>query len=158
VVELMRMAGIPVMQGLPQWALVRLAATATEADLPAGRLVLQQYDRARAVHVLTSGSVQILIRVGSDDLLVGVLRRPGELLGWSAFRAPYRYTATVRCESPSHVVTFPVEAFEDIFAEDPRLVSLVLRQVVAEVAERFEHARDLLCAPPRRGPVGSEGR
>jgi len=96
VVELLRLAGIPILRGLPQWALVRLAATATEADLPAGRLVVQQYDRARAVHVLTAGSVQVLIRVGADDLLVGVLRRPGELLGWSAFRPPYRYTATVR--------------------------------------------------------------
>jgi CRP-like cAMP-binding protein len=156
VVELMRLAGIPMLQGLPQRALLRLAATATEADLPAGRLVVQQYDRAWAVHVLYSGSVQILIRVGTEDLLVAVLRRPGELLGWSAFRPPYRYTATVRCESPCRVLTFPVEALDDIFARDPHVAHLVLRRVVAEVAERLEDARDLLRAPPRQGPVGGE--
>jgi hypothetical protein len=32
--------------------------------------------------------VQILLRIGEEDLLVAVVRRPGELLGWSAFRAP----------------------------------------------------------------------
>jgi hypothetical protein len=36
--------------------------------------------------------------------VVAVLRRPGELLGWSAFRAPYRYTASVRCEEPSELI------------------------------------------------------
>jgi CRP-like cAMP-binding protein len=156
VLELSQLAHIPLLQGLPQWALVRLAAAATEAHLSIGHLVLQQYDRARAVHVLIDGSVQVLVRVGTDDLLVGVLRRPGELLGWSAFRPPYRYTASIRCESVTHVVTFPVETFEDIFAEDPRLVPVVLRHVVAEVAERFDRARDLVCDPLRRGPIGSE--
>jgi CRP-like cAMP-binding protein len=155
-VELSRLAGVPLVQGLPQWAMARLAAAATEEDLPAGAVVLQQYDRARAVYVLAAGSVQILIRVGTEDLLVGVLRSPGQVLGWSAFRPPYRYTATVRCESPSHVIRFPVEAFEDVFAQDAQLGLLVLRRVVAGVAERFERARDLMQTPPRRGPVGSD--
>jgi len=117
---------------------------------------VQQYDRARAVHVLISGSVQVLIRVGPEDLLVSLVPGPGELLGWSAFRSPYRYTATVRCESPSRILTFPVEAFDDIFAQDPHVAHIVLRRVVAEVAQRFEDTRDLLIAPPRRGPVGSD--
>jgi hypothetical protein len=34
----MRLVGIRALRGLPQWALVRLAATATEADVPAGGL------------------------------------------------------------------------------------------------------------------------
>ena len=156
VVEVVRLAGIPLLEGLPQWALLRLAMVAEEAYLPPGQVVVQQYDRAGAVHVLVSGSVQILLRVGTEDLLVGVLRRPGEVLGWSAFRPPYRYTATVRCEAPSHIVTFPVEAFEDVFAQDPRLAHVVLRRVVTAVAERLERARDLIGALPRRGPVGGE--
>ena len=73
---------------------VRLAEAATEEQRPAGGMVLHQSDRAWAVHFLVTGSVQILLRVG-DELLDAVLRRPGELLGWSAFRAPYRYTRGV---------------------------------------------------------------
>ena len=96
--ELARLAQLPFFQGMPQWALVGLAEAAAEEEVPAGGIVVRQSDRARVVHFLLAGSVQILLRVGEEDLLVAVLRRPGELLGWSAFRAPYRYTASVRCE------------------------------------------------------------
>jgi hypothetical protein len=89
--ELVRLARLPFFQGMPQWALVRLAEAATEEEAPAGAMVLRQADRARAVHFLAAGSVQVLIRVGEEDLLVALLRRPGELLGWSAFRPPFRY-------------------------------------------------------------------
>ena len=37
--------------------------------------------------------MQFYIRFhGVDDLLVGTIREPGALLGWSVFRQPYRYT------------------------------------------------------------------
>lgn len=114
--ELTRLARLPFFQGMPQWALVRLAAAAAEEEeVPAGGMVLRQADRARAVHFLLAGSVQILLRVGEEDLLVAVLRRPGELLGWSAFRAPYRYTASLRAEEPCRLVRVPAAAFEELF-------------------------------------------
>jgi CRP-like cAMP-binding protein len=147
VLELVRLTRLPFFQGLPQAALVALARTATEGTLPSGYDLVRQYDRARAVHVLVRGRVQVLLRVGEQDLLVGVLQEPGHLLGWSAFRPPYRYTATVRCESEVRVVSVPAEVFTDLFADDPALEYAVLRRVVAAVAERFEHARALLGDP-----------
>jgi hypothetical protein len=77
--ELARLRRLSFFQGMPRWALVRLAGAATEEELPAGGMVLRQSDRARAVHFLLAGSVQILIQVGEEDLLVAVLRRAGEL-------------------------------------------------------------------------------
>jgi CRP-like cAMP-binding protein len=155
--ELARLGRLSFFQGIPRWALVRLAEAATEEELPAGRLVLCQSDRARAVHFLLAGSVQILIRVGEEDLLVGVLRRPGELVGWSAFRAPYRYTASVRCEEPSRLARVPAAAFEEVFERDPALAYQILQRVATSVADRLEHARELLRPPLEQPPVG-EGR
>ena len=94
--------------GLPGWALEALAGAAREEEAPAGRTVLHQHDRVGTVHFLIDGALQILVRVGDDDLLVGVLDGHGELVGWSAFRPPYRSTATVRCERPSRLVAVPV--------------------------------------------------
>jgi CRP-like cAMP-binding protein len=151
--ELARLGRLPFFQGMPGWALVRIAGAATE-ELPSGRRVLRQSDRARAVHFLVNGSVQILIRVGEQDLLVGVLRCPGELVGWSAFRAPYRYTASVRCEERSRLVRVPAAVLEELFDRDPALAYQTLPRVVATVADRLEHMRELLCPQPEQALVG----
>ena len=42
--------------GLPGWALARLAEAAREEELPAGRTVLHQHDRTRTVHLLLAGA------------------------------------------------------------------------------------------------------
>jgi CRP-like cAMP-binding protein len=143
--------------GLPRWALVHLAEAAREEDLPAGRTVLHQHDRTRTVQFLLTGALQIYVGVGDDDLLVAVLDDPGALVGWSAFRPPYRATASVRCEQPSRLVTVPVAAFEELFERDPGLGYLVLGRVAAGVADRLEQARERLLTAPRESPVG-EGR
>lgn len=140
--------------GLPLWALDRLAEAAREDQLPAGRMVLHQYDRTRTVHLLLAGALQIYVRVGDDDLLVAVLDDPGALVGWSAFRPPYRATASVRCEQPSRLLTVPVAAFEELFERDPGLGHLILGRVAAGVADRLEQTRERLLAAPRQGPVG----
>ena len=151
--ELARLGRLSFFQGIPSWALIRLAEAATEEELPAGRLVLRQSDRARAVHFLLAGSVQVLIRVGEEDLLVGVLRRPGELVGWSAFRPPYRYTASVRCEAPSRLVRVPAVVFEELFEREPALAYQVLQRVAVSVANRLGHAREHLFMPPGQALV-----
>jgi CRP-like cAMP-binding protein len=140
--------------GLPRWALDRLTQAAREEDLPAGRTVLHQHDRTRTVHLLLAGALQIYVRVGDDDLLVAVLDDPGELVGWSAFRPPYRATASVRCEQPSRLLTVPVTAFEELFERDPGLGHLILGRVAAGVADRLEQARERLLAAPQQGPGG----
>ena len=152
--ELARLARLSFFQGMPQWALVRLAEAAREEQLPAGRTVLHQHDRTRTVHFLLAGALQIYVRVGDDDLLVAVLGDQGELVGWSAFRPPYRATASVRCEQPSRLLTVPVVAFEELFERDPGLGYLILGRVAAGVADRLEQARERLLTAPREGPVG----
>jgi CRP-like cAMP-binding protein len=157
-VELARLARLPFFQGMPQWALIRLAEAAAEEQLPAGGIVVRQSDRARAVHFLVAGSVQILLRVGDEDLLVAVLRDSGELLGWSAFRPPFRYTASVRCEEPSRLVRVPATVFEELFTRDPALAYQILQRVAVSVANRLEHARERLFMPPRQALAESVSR
>ena len=94
--------------------------------------------------------MQILLRIGEEDLLVAVVRRPGELLGWSAFRAPYRYTASVRAEEPSRLLSLPAAAFEELFERDPAFADHTLQRVAASVTNRLEQARRRLFLPPGR--------
>lgn len=144
---------LPFLQALPPWALDRLAEGANEAYLNQNALIVRQHDEARALFVLLSGSVQFLIRFeGVDDFLVGVTDEPGSLIGWSAFREPFRYTASVRCEESCRLLEIPRSVFEALFEDDPRLGYAVLKQVARAVANRLEQARDRLVAGPVEGP------
>jgi CRP-like cAMP-binding protein len=153
-----RLSELPFFRGMPAHALERLAEAAAERAVPAGRILITQHDVAATVWLLRSGAVQVLIRLGAEDALVGVLHEPGALLGWSAFRPPYRYTASIRCETACEFVVLPAAVFDELVAEDPALATDVLRRVAAAVTRRFENARAFLVTMPRQGPVGTDAR
>jgi CRP-like cAMP-binding protein len=114
-----------------------------------GAYVVHQHDQAQHVFFLGAGVVQIFIRFqGVDDLLVGTLRQPGALVGWSVFRKPYRYTASVRCEELCRVVRIPREVLAEVIQNEPRLGYLLLKRVAAALADRLEQTPGLLARNP----------
>ncbi len=144
------LAGLRFFEGMPGWALERLANSATKRRFEQGGIVVQQNDEARAVYFLLSGAVQILVYFeGVGDLLMGVQRDPGNLIaGWSAFRPPYRHTSSIRCEEVSELVRLPRETFERIFEEDPYLGYQVLKRVAAVMDHWLEGAVAFLLETP----------
>jgi CRP-like cAMP-binding protein len=140
-----RLSEIPFFQGLPAWALRRVAAAASERALEATAVILRQHDEVRDVFFLRSGSVQFLLRFeGIDDLVVGMTSEAGALLGWSRFRAPFRSTSTLRCETACHLLSVPGATLEEVMREDPRLGYRLLKRVAMVLANRLEQARDRL--------------
>lgn len=140
---------IPFFQGLPDAALGQLAEAAQLQSRAGDDLIIHQHDRAIAVWFLLSGSVQFLMHVeGIGNLLVAICQAPGTLLGWSAFRAPFRYTTSVRCEGACELLRIPHTVFEDIFIRDPRCGVEILQRVAAAMARRLEQARKRLLDLP----------
>jgi CRP/FNR family transcriptional regulator, cyclic AMP receptor protein len=149
---------IPFFQGLPAEALRELAAESTVRTLKRAENLLSQHAAAEHVFFLISGSVQFYIRFhGVDDLLVGTMREPGALLGWSVVRKPHRYTATVRCEEECRVLRLPREALTKLIDTQPRLGYLLLKRVAATLANRLEQTRDFLVQPQASGEMPSAG-
>ncbi len=144
------LAGLRFFEGVPGWALERLARSATKRRFEQGAIVVRQNDEARAVYFLLSGAVQILVYFeGVGDLLMGVQRDPGSLVaGWSAFRPPYRHTSSMRCEEASWLVWLPRETFEEIFEDDPYLGYQILKKVAAAVDHWLEGAVTFLLETP----------
>src|SRR5215217_8127043 len=81
------------------------------------------------------------------DLLVGVQRDKGSLVGWSAFMAPYRYTSSVRCEEASELLRIPRDTFDIVFEEDAYLGYEILKKVGTTVDTRLEGAVTFLDSP-----------
>ncbi len=141
------LARLPFFQGLSPAALVSLASDAEYRAYASHEVVLHQHDRASAVFFLISGAAEFLIHVeGVRELLVGVTREYGAMIGWSVFRAPFRYTATVRCEQPTRLLRVPADAFSTLFERDAACGVRLLHRVAATVASRLESVRDQLLA------------
>ena len=142
------LTGLRFFEGIPSWALERLASSARRVRLEAGDVVVRQNDEARAAFFLLSGKVQVLAYFeGVGDLLMGVQRDPGSLLAFSAFRAPYRHTSSVRCEEPSELLRVPRGAFEEVFEEDAYLGYLILKKVATAMDVRLAGTLAFLEAP-----------
>ncbi len=132
-------------RGLSRPALQQIAEHAEIREYENNTILCTQHDRAIALFLLVSGTVQFLIRVaGGDDLLVGVGRDPGLLIGWSLFRAPYRYTTTVRCEQECRFLRVPAHVFAEIMDKDKETGVQLLRRVSEAIAQRLEFERDML--------------
>lgn len=108
-------------------------------------IISTQHNRAIALFILLSGTVQFLIRIeGGEDLLVGVGRERGLIVGWAAFRAPFRYTTTVRCEQCCRFLRVPHHVFDEIMAADEASGLLLLRRVAESMAHRLDFERERL--------------
>ena len=146
------LAGLSFFEEMPGWARERLAGSATRRRFERGALVVRQNDEARAVYFLLSGAVQVLVYFeGVGDLLVGVQRDPGSLVAFSALRAPYRHTSSMRCEHPSELMMVPRGTFEEIFEEDPYLGYQILKKVPAAMDNRLQGADTFLESPGSLG-------
>lgn len=138
---------------LPPEALRTLAEATSEVAWAEGEFVVRQHAKSDRLYVLVEGAIAFLLRFeGADDFLVGASQTPGLLIGWSAFRPPFRYTASVRCEAPSRFLEIPKAPLSDLMEADPRLGYHVLCRVAEAVAARLEQARDLLVIEPEEAP------
>jgi CRP-like cAMP-binding protein len=145
-----RLGELPFFRGLPAAAVETLAAQAHERDYAPGALVMRQHDEATHVYFLLQGTLQVLVHFeGVGDLLMGVLRRPGTMEGWSAFRPPYRATASLRCEEECRVAVIPREAFEALIDRDPATGYEILKRVAIALDARLESALGFLEDPAR---------
>ncbi|MCU7916616.1 MAG: cyclic nucleotide-binding domain-containing protein [Candidatus Thiodiazotropha sp. (ex Gloverina cf. vestifex)] len=146
-IETTDLTAIDFFQGIDTNAMAHLAEGAEVRELAQGEILLHQHDRAIALFFLLSGKVQFLIHVaGMDDLLVGTDREAGALIGWSVFRAPYRHTLTVRCETPCRFLRLSRTVFLSLFERDPAVGEKILRRVAEVLARRLAYNRDRLIA------------
>lgn len=137
--------GLPLFRGLKSEILADLADKASVVDYENGRSVTRQHDRAIALYVLLSGRLQFLVEVeGSGKLLVGVGHEPGLIVGWSVFRAPYRYMTEVRCEGDCRLLRVPHHVIDGIVATQPTAALLMLRRVTESLSTRLEAERERL--------------
>lgn len=132
-------------QWMPEQAIEEFSNSAVEVHFKPGDIIIRQHDEAQFFFFLLSGTVQFLIRFeGVKDLFVGKTDVSGSIIGWSAFRMPYRYNATVRCEKPCHAIRLPREVLDKTFETDPQFGYNFLKRVAATLSDRLKQTLNIL--------------
>ncbi|MGB5679072.1 MAG: cyclic nucleotide-binding domain-containing protein [Gammaproteobacteria bacterium] len=138
---------LPFFYGLQNTIIDRLADSARIIELENNSMIAHQHDRAIALYLLLSGTVQFLIQTeGRGSLLTGVNSEPGLVIGWSVFTPPFRYMTDARCEGQCRLLRIPHHVIDELMDNDHGSAMILLRRVAESLAHRLESERTRLLA------------
>jgi CRP-like cAMP-binding protein len=145
---------IPFFEDAPAAVVDDLVGEASLERVEANTYLLHQHDEVNFVFFLMSGRVQVLLEFhGMDRLFVGKIQEPGALIGWSAFRTPYRSTSTIRTEGECELLRISRAPLLRLLEEIPDFGYPFLARVAESLANRLEVSRNLLIMA-RPAPAG----
>ena len=132
------LAELPLLAGLPQQLLERLAVDAREVHVEAGGWLFRAGDEARAAYVVRSGRLEV-VAAGPPAVVMGVLRR-GTLFGELALLTDSARSASVRARRDSSVVELGRDQFEMLIDSVPGFAASLARSLGAQLAARGQPA------------------
>jgi CRP-like cAMP-binding protein len=126
---------IPMFEGLDDDALGRVAAAATEFDVPAGHVLVQPGQEGSGLFILEDGKAEV--EIGSRKLVCG----PGECIGeLSLLASGVVHTARVRATTPIRGLAIGRQDFVDLLHSEPKIAIGML----AVLAQRLVDTDQLL--------------
>lgn len=106
-----------------------------------GDVLFDLADEATSLYLVVEGRVDLTLplRVGGEDEHVSVEERgKGQMLGWSALVAPYRFTLRATASTDTELLSFPREGLQGLFSSRPDLGLVVMSNLAAIVGQRFQ--------------------
>jgi len=115
----------PLFSELGPQALERLIARARLEHFEAGAAVYRQNDTAETLYVIVSGAIAIL--TGQQERLEVTRLRDGEFFGEAALMSNGPRLTTAEAVESTDVLTIDRDTIRDLVAEEPRVLTTVLR-------------------------------
>ena len=112
-----RIAGLPVLAGLPRAELDQLAAAMSEVEVEAGAEVITLDDYGTAIYFIERGEADVLADGDEATDTLG----PGETFGEIALLLTGERSATVVARTPMHLLSLSGQDFQRIRADVPEL-------------------------------------
>lgn len=112
--------GTAQMKGVPDAGVEKLAAAGVRESCPKGTILFREGDRARAVHFLAEGAVEVRRSIGSIEVRVGEIRAPF-WLGEAGLLEASNRTFTARVSEDAVVVVFPTDAILGLASHTPEV-------------------------------------
>ena len=134
----------PYFRGVPGKLLEEMAPFFRETSFAKGGIILKENSRARHLFILSKGKVALSTRRGAGELVTEIVKKKGNLFGWSALVPPRRYTSTAKALENSRVLSIAGKDMEGLLKRYPSFGLLFLQRLSSVIATRLYHTRSLL--------------
>ena len=101
-----------------------LVALTQPLSLQTGEYLFLLGDYADRLFIVIEGRMDVCfpLNIGGEIQDVAVeCKKPGSVLGWSAFVRPHRFTLSARAAMPTRIASIPRQELLEILRADPRL-------------------------------------
>jgi CRP-like cAMP-binding protein len=135
--------GIKIFDGLSEAQVNDLASLFKEEAVNQGEEIFSEGQVARSIYILVEGHVSLRIRLTSRPqyALVGSIKDPGQLIGWSGVIAPHHYTASAVCKQDTRLLSADGQEFLRKLEQDPSMGVSVLRSISETISDRLRNCR-----------------
>jgi CRP/FNR family cyclic AMP-dependent transcriptional regulator len=136
----------PMFANVPVEKLQKFAELAEEIPCVEDSTLFKEGDPANKLYILLEGKVLIKLQITSrpEQICIGVLAHPGQLVGWSGFLAENRYTATAACQENSRLLSFDGAAFMRLLEADPVTGFTVMKHFSEVISGRLRNIQRLV--------------
>lgn len=124
------------LKGAPLGDVDAVGAISSERTYAPGDVLVEAGDESRDLFVILEGRLQVL---GADGTVVAELRK-GAIVGEIAFLDGQARTAKVVAPNACKVLDVPYKAFREMLVSNPKLASVVYRNMAQALAERLRTA------------------
>lgn len=131
----------PVLAGLPDAALDRLAPLVSVTDAAAGTWLGREGEPATEFHLLQRGSVALEIHAPGRPATRLETLGPGDLLGWSWLVPPHRWQFDALAVTPVQVFSVDASGLLELLAAEPAVGCPLLARLLPLAVQQLQATR-----------------
>lgn len=128
----------------PEKALREIIPLVKKNSFAKGEIIVEENRPARYLFVLARGEVAISVKWRSGELVTEVVKKKGDILGWSALVPPQKYTASAKGLQEGQVLVIKGRDLERYLKKRPALGWLLGQRLAALISSRLRHTRSFL--------------
>jgi len=127
--------------GMPKDVTSTLAGCARNEKYNEGEVIASEGQTADRFFLVRHGSVAVELRSPGRGPIIVETVGEGEVFGWAAFVAPYRFMFDMRARQLTRLVSLDSACLLNKFDSDPQLGYAVHRQIVPTMAKQLDSVR-----------------
>lgn len=129
----------PLFAGLPEGVIRAIAFMSEEITVNAGEWLFHEGQRADAMYVILSGTVDLKMAINAERIDLADLERltDGDLIGWSSLVEPRVYTLSAIAVTDVHLVKLDADGINDLLDQNPEAGYTLIRRLIGICRRRL---------------------
>jgi CRP/FNR family transcriptional regulator/CRP/FNR family cyclic AMP-dependent transcriptional regulator len=127
----------------PDAVLAGIARRFSRRRFRRGEVVFHQDDPGDSLHIVSSGSLKVVLRGTEGDEAIIATLHPGDFFGELSLLDGAPRSATVAAVEPSETLTLPRDSFRDLLDRDPAVRDALLAGLAHQMRRITGHVEEL---------------